>query len=260
MRIAAIQFPTSCAVGENLNRIEEGLSEAAMCQARLLITPECALCGYPPIEVESVSDIDFGAQTRAIEQLRHRCEQQDVHLIVGMVRQCEEEHRNSMVLISPGRQPRYYDKRALWGWDKDNFRPGDAGTGTWEIEGTRIGVRICFEVRFPEYFRELYRDQVDVALVCFADVSQHPNDGRYATIRSHLITRAVENAFHVVSVNSMSASQTAPTCAIEPDGNVKVEAQKNTDMIITYDVVKHNISFGQRGRRHVSDQLLGLVR
>lgn len=47
----------------------------------------------------------------------------------------------------------HYDKRALWGWDKDNFTPGEGG-GIIEYGDIKIGIRICFEVRFPEYFRE----------------------------------------------------------------------------------------------------------
>ena len=60
----------------------------------------------------------------------------------------------------------FYDKRALWGWDRDNFTEGQ-NEGIFEIGGITIGVRICFEIRFPEYFRELYKQRTDLNVVLF---------------------------------------------------------------------------------------------
>ena len=45
------------------------------------------------------------------------------------------------------------------------------GDGIFEIAGISVGVRICFEVRFPEYFRELYARKTDLNVVLFYDVS-----------------------------------------------------------------------------------------
>ena len=253
-----MQSGTSSDLEDNVSQILRALGRATDEGARLLVTPECALCGYPPIEIDSISAIDFEAQNRAIDRLRGECDRRNTHLLVGMVRAVNAAHRNSMALLSPGLGPRYYDKRALWGWDKENFAPGDNSSGVWDIEGTRIGVRICFEVRFPEYFRELYRESVDAAIVAFADVNQRPDPRRYSTLQAHLVTRAVENTFHVISANSISGYQTAPTCAIGPDGDIQIEAERQTETMITYDIPERELSYGQKGRVDVSNSFLGL--
>ena len=129
--------------------------------------------------------------------------------------------------------------------------------GIWDIEGTRIGVRICFEVRFPEYFRELYRQKAEVVIISFCDVSEEPNEARLDLIRSHLVTRAVENVCYVVSVNSARPNQTAPTCVIGPEGDVRVEAPRDTESVIVYDLVATDGGRGRKGRRHYSDLLTG---
>ncbi len=258
MRIAAMQSATSSDLEHNVAQILRALSRACDSDARLLVTPECALCGYPPIEIDSISAIDFDAQNQAIDRLRAECNRRDAHLLVGMVRTVGGAHRNSMALLSPGYEPRYYDKRALWGWDQNNFAPGDDSSGVWDVEGIRIGVRICFEVRFPEFFRELYREHADAAIVAFADVGQRADPRRYSTLQAHLITRAVENTFHVVSANSTSGYQTAPTCAIGPNGDIRVEAKRQTDTIMYYDISKRNLTYGDEGRVHISNTLLGL--
>lgn len=72
-------------------------------------------------------------------------------------------------MFHPDKQKLIYHKRALWGWDKDNFSIGDRD-GVFEINGLKVGIRICFEVRFPEFFRELYREQTDLNIILFYDV------------------------------------------------------------------------------------------
>lgn len=57
----------------------------------------------------------------------------------------------------------------------------------------KIGVRICFEVRFPEYFRELYKADTDFNVVIFYDVANKDDIERYELIKAHLKTRDVEN-------------------------------------------------------------------
>jgi predicted amidohydrolase len=73
--------------------------------------------------------------------------------------------KNSVAIISPSKTIDYYDKRALWGWDLDNYSPGTISNGIVIINGIKIGIRICFEIRFPEYFRELYKENVDIAII-----------------------------------------------------------------------------------------------
>lgn len=71
---------------------------------------------------------------------------------------------------------------------------------------------------------------------------------RYEIIRSHLRTRAVENVMTVVSVNSVSSYQTAPTAIFDPNGGVIAEAPKNEPYMLVYDYTVPELSFGMRGR------------
>ena len=65
-----------------------------------------------------------------------------------------------ILLFQPNKQIKSYDKRALWGWDNDNFAKGNSD-GIVEIDGVVFGIRICFEIRFPEFFREFYKRNTD---------------------------------------------------------------------------------------------------
>ena len=103
---------------------------------------------------------------KAIQELQKLADELDIHIIVGTINYVDSKYYNRAYLVSPNKAKRWYDKRALYGWDEDNFAPGDEN-GIYEIDGIKIGVRICFEVRFPEYFRELYRENTDLDIVLF---------------------------------------------------------------------------------------------
>ena len=149
----------------------------------------------------------------------------------------------------------WYDKRALYGWDEENFSKGKEA-GVFEIGGCTFGVRICFEVRFPEYFRELYRVQTDCNIILFYDVAETDDVNRYNLIRSHLVTRAVENVTPIFSVCATKPYQTAPTCYIDASGKVLAECERNHEAMLVWEFTKKDLNFGEIGRKKISDQLL----
>jgi omega-amidase len=129
------------------------------------------------------------------------------------------------------------------------------GDGIFEIAGISVGVRICFEVRFPEYFRELYARKTDLNVVLFYDVSDADDTGRYDLIKGHLQTRAVENVSTIVSVDSIHPYQTAPTAVFGKSGQILKECTRNQPELLIYDFEKTEDDFGEMGRRTISDTL-----
>ena len=164
---------------------------------------------------------------------------------------------NRAVFFAPDGERGIYDKRALWGWDRENFVPGTR-TGIIDYKGFRIGIRICFEVRFPEYFRELYRERTDADLVLFYDVAETDDTDRYDLIRGHLRTRAAENACTVISSNAIRPFQTAPTAVFGRSGQVLAECPRNTEGYTEFILEKQEYNFGEQGRAEISDMLLGV--
>ena len=164
---------------------------------------------------------------------------------------------NRAYIFTPNGKIDWYDKRALYGWDEENFTCGDK-KGIFYLDGLKIGLRICFEVRFPEYFRELYVENTDLDIVLFYDVSDTDDNERYELMMSHLKTRAVENVTPVLSVNSIRPYQTAPTCFIDRSGKVICECKRNETQMLFIDHDKKDYDFGEKGRKLYSDRLLGL--
>ncbi len=131
------------------------------------------------------------------------------------------------------------------------FSPG-VSDGVFSVDGLRIGVRICYEVRFPEYFRELHRSGTDLNIVLFYDVAIIPDANRYNLIKAHLQTRAVENVTHFLSVNSSGPSQIAPTALFDKSGTVLSELIPGAVGLMVYDLTITDDSIGEAGRRSYS--------
>jgi len=233
------------------------MRKAAMQQVRLLVFQECALCGYPPIEIDSVASIDFAAVDRCMDYICSMAKQHSMYIALGNIRRESVGYYNSIQLVGPnGTLVGNYDKRALWGWDKDNFVQGTKN-GIYDIDGIKVGFRMCFEVRFPEYFRELFASDAKLCFVSFCDVSTTEDPQRYDIIRSHLVTRAVENVMTVIAVNSTTGCQTAPTAVFSTGGKVMDQAPHNQEHLLVYDFEVSEPQFGALGRIHYSNELLG---
>lgn len=256
MKIAAYQFAVSDKINNNLNTIKKAIVRASKESARLLVFPECALTGYPPHDIENSAAVDFGELERAYEELQKLSNKNNMYLIIGSIIQEEEKYYNSAIVFVPNKEKQYYHKRALWGWDKDNFAIGNE-EGIFDIDGLRVGIRICYEVRFPEFFRELYRKSTDLNVILFYDVADYDHKERYGVIKGHIVTRAVENVTHTLSVDTIHPYQTAPTALYDKSGYGLVELERNKEGLLVYDLEIEPANFGEQGRIEISDWLMG---
>ena len=253
MRLAAYQFGVTGDIKHNMETIGKAVELAAEKKAELIVFPECAVTGYPSRDIDKAENIDNAAVENALKALQGLSDKFGISIIVGTV-VFEEKYYNRAYLFTPGQKASWYGKRALYGWDAENFDPENE-MGIFQIGGLNIGVRICFEVRFPEYFRELYRAHTDLDIVLFYDVTDTDDTERYNLIKSHLLTRAVENVTPFLSVNATSPFQSAPTCFINASGKVLAECGRNQEDLLIYDFEKTEPNFGEKGRILYSDML-----
>lgn len=257
MKVGVFQFRGSDSISDNHEAIKRAINKASQNKVRLLVFQECATCGYPPVETPAMEKINFEIVNSYLQEIKQLANKYNMYIALGTIREQNLNHYNSIQLIAPnGELIGNYDKRALWGWDLDNFKQGQT-LGIYQIDDIKVGFRICFEVRFPEYFRELFKENVELCFVSFCDVLNEDSIERYDMIKAHLITRAVENVITVISVNSTSHYQTAPTAVIDINGNIVSEAPRNQEYLIVYEYKAPVMGFGQKGRLHYSLELTG---
>lgn len=85
----------------------------------LIIFPECALTGYPPRDIAGSARINVNVVSEAIQELQKLADELDIHIIVGTINYVDSKYYNRAYLVSPNKAKRWYDKRALYGWDED---------------------------------------------------------------------------------------------------------------------------------------------
>jgi len=78
------------------------------------------------------------------------------------------------------------------------FEQGSGPPAVFEIGAVRVGLGICYDIRFPEMIRLL---ALEYGIHLLAHPSGWPRDSGFATWHPFVITRAVENGIAIMSVN-----------------------------------------------------------
>ena len=156
LRIASCQFPVSADISENFRWIKKHMIEAKSKKADIVHFPECALSGYPGTDMKSIENFNWNELHLAMDSVLHLAKILKIHVLLGSMHKLSGESKphNSLYLISPGGGiTDRYDKRFCTASDLEYFSPGDHFV-TFELNGVRCGLLICYDVRFPELYRE----------------------------------------------------------------------------------------------------------
>ncbi len=146
MRIAAAQInPVVGDFDGNARRIIASAQAAASSGARVLVTPELAVVGYPPEDLLFRASFLAGAQ-RALEAVCAGTASLDLHLLVGHPALDGAACYNAASLVHRGRVVAEYHKHELPNYrvfdDERYFATGDEPL-VFEVDGVRFGVLVC---------------------------------------------------------------------------------------------------------------------
>jgi predicted amidohydrolase len=236
VRVAVAQIEPKLGEPErNLETCLQRLEEAVSAGAQLLVLPECAVPGYMFDSLEeglSYAEEVPGPTTEALEQA---CERLDAYAICGMLQRDGDLLRNTAVFVGPEGLIGTYWKTHLPFLGVDRFvTPGDELT-VWETPLGRIGVEICYDLRFPEVTRTL--------ALKGADLVAHPtNFPMAAKVQTELITvaRAAENRIYLLTANRVGKERWGEFCGwsqiVDPYGKRLAEAGETEEALLVADV------------------------
>jgi predicted amidohydrolase len=155
IRVAACQIdPQLGEVDRNLEHIERVVAEAAAAGARLVVLPEAAVTGYVFENLDEALTVAQRAVAVAEQRLADAAVKAGVALIVGTLEaEAREVFNTALIFSGDGRRFRYR-KMHLPYLGVDRFAtPGPDAPEVYDLAGMRVGVLICYDLRFPEAAR-----------------------------------------------------------------------------------------------------------
>jgi deaminated glutathione amidase len=242
LTIAVAQMEVRADMDRNRRMILEQIDEAARKhKAKIVVFPETAISGYAPAHCEGgkCDAIDFSIVRKAEGEIRDALKRRRIWGVVGTTECRNGRYFNTALIIDPkGRIAGRYDKIHLTGQptrtlDTISFSPGAKSClKTHKAAGTRIGVQICFDMRFPESWRALALQGARILIhptAAFGRDSLWKREG----IEANLSSRASENSCWLASANSAGPFQYMPSRIIDPDGIVIAVAQVDAEQVIS---------------------------
>jgi predicted amidohydrolase len=205
MKIAAVQTVSTPDVARNLDAVAHWIGEAARQGAGLVALPE-----YFCLMGRRDSDKLLIAEPAGDGPIQHflaaQAKARGIWLIGGTLpirAETAERVRNACCVYAPdGTLAARYDKIHLFRFDNgresyDEARVLEAGAAPVAVQAgpLRVGLSVCYDLRFPELYRALGAPPCDVLSV--------PAAFTYTTGRAHwellLRARAVENQCYVLA-------------------------------------------------------------
>lgn len=149
----------------NLDKSAEFIGRAAKDGARIIVLPELCSSGYvfeSRAEAASLADAyDDGETTKLWQGLARDL---DVYIVGGFAERAAGALFNAAAVIGPRGRIGLFRKVHLWGDENLFFAPGDLGFPVFPTEFGTIGVGICYDGWFPEFYRTCARKGAE--LVC----------------------------------------------------------------------------------------------
>jgi predicted amidohydrolase len=256
LKIATCQFTVSSSINRNARCICTFLHKAKKDKADIVHFPECALSGYVGTDFPNFDGYEWDLLKEETQKIMSLAGKLKLWIVLGSTHrltpdknirgQAESATRmadkpyNSLYLINPeGKIVDRYDKRFCTLGDLRRLTPGNRFVN-FTVNGVKCSLLICFDARFPELYRGLYKQRVNCVLQSFYNARQKGPSVHTHIIRQTMQCRAAENYFWVSMANSSGYYAPYPSCFIRPDGVIihQLKANRPGMMVNTVDLSK----------------------
>jgi predicted amidohydrolase len=194
IKAAAIQFTIRLAdIDANVAHVTEAIARVAADGCRLAVLPEMWSTGFAYKELNELAR----RTPETVEEMGRLSRKHDLVLVGSLPEPDGDRVYNTAYVMDCGRLAGKYRKIHLFSLmaEDRSFSGGDS----WLVTDTsvgRIGVFICYDLRFPELARRLAVEGAEILVV--PGEWPKPRDEHW---RALLTARAIENQLFVVAAN-----------------------------------------------------------
>jgi len=229
LKIATCQFSVGRSIKRNSLAICEFMSKAKKAKADIVHFSECALSGYVGTEFPNFEGYDWELLKKETEKIMALVAKLKLWVVLGSTHRLTEPNKphNSLYLIGPdGSIVDRYDKRFCTPGDLRRLTPGNRFVN-FTINGVKCSLLICFDLRFPELYRALYKQGVNCIFQSFYNARQKGPSVHTHIMRQTMQCRAATNHMWVSMSNSSGYYSPYPSCFIQPDGKILRQLRAN---------------------------------
>lgn len=229
LKIVTCQFAVSRNIKRNASQIERLLQQAKKSKADIAHFPECALSGYVGVDFPNFQNFNWELLKAETLKLMSLTAKLRLWVVLGSTHPLTPPNKphNSLYLIGPdGKIKDRYDKRFCMKAEQRKYTPGNHFV-TFTINGIKCALLICFDVRFPELYRELYRQEVKCIFQSFYNARQKGPSVHSHIMRQSMQCHAATNHFWVSMSNASGFYSPYPSCFIQPDGMIANQLKQN---------------------------------
>lgn len=150
----------------------------------------------------------------------------------SLIIQDRERFYNRLIWMKPDGTTEHYDKRHLFSYaEEDKHFSAGLERKIVELDGWRINLNICYDLRFPVSLR--YQDDYD----CLLFVANWPSK-RSRHWKTLLQARAIENLSFVIACNRVGQDDNnldynGDSVVLAPDGSVLTEGSNESTIILS---------------------------
>ena len=234
IRVACVQLSSGRDKAANLERAEALVARAASTGADVVVLPERWNCiGRAEDYFDAAEPLDGGESVAAMSAWAQRL---GISLVGGSISERRDGHdkvsNTSCVFDADGTLVAVYRKIHLFDVEvggrvyreSDSDEPGTEPVVA-EVEGWRVGLTVCYDVRFPELFRLLDAELFTV-----------PANFTAVTGRDHwhvlLRARAIENQAYVAAAAQIGADAYGRSLLVDPWGTVLAQAPDEETVVV----------------------------
>jgi omega-amidase len=207
----------------NFSTVRRLLTQASPQRDSLVVLPEMFATGFS-MNVDAVAE-SYGGETEQF--LSSTAKQYGIYLVAGApMRARDGRARNKALVFSPsGELFAFYAKMRPFtpGGEKDHYVAGDHSV-TFQWNQINVSPFVCYDLRFPELFREAaaaHRPESFVVIASWPDKRIH----HWVAL---LQARAIENQAYVIGVNRIGNdpyyNYSGRSLIVDPLGTILADA------------------------------------
>lgn len=230
---ASIQFNIALGyIDANLDTLSAALQRVVQQGAKLAVLPEMWSCGYDYRNLPELAK----ETPRVLEELQSECRKLDL-VTVGSLPELEDGTiYNTAYVVDRGEIVGSYRKLHLFSaMREDQFLGAGHNSLVVDTSVGRLGVAICYDLRFPELFRKLALEGAEI--ICIPAEWPKPRQEHWKTL---LRARAIENQLFVIAANCCGVQGKLDFVGlsqlISPLGNIlQIAAEENIELVAKFD-------------------------